>query len=94
MASKVPTMNWKHEPLAESFTAFRARMKLFLADQEIINDAKKSIKIQIALGDEGMRRILSSGLTEEEQKKYDNIWNLIESQVDSSVKIPFRVHRL
>ena len=87
-------MDWAHEPLAESYKAFKARMELFLLDHGISNLEKQAIKIRIALGDEGMRRVLASGLTDAQQKKPDKIWEFIESQVDASVKINFRVHRL
>ena len=94
MASKMPIMDWKHEPLVDSFKAFKARMELFLMDNEVTDKVKQSIKIKIALGDEGMRRILSSGLTEDEKKDPDAIWKLIENQVDVTVMISFRIHRL
>ena len=92
--ARMPEMNWKHEPLADAFKAFKARMTLFLDDNEITDDAKKSTKIKLGLGDEGMRRVLASGLTEDQQKDPKEIWNLLESQVDASVKINFHVHRL
>lgn len=94
MASKMPMMDWKHQPLSESFKAFKARMELFLLDHEVTDATKQAIKIRIAIGDEGMRRVLASGLSGDEQKVPDNIWTLLEGQVDASVKINFRVHRL
>lgn len=93
-SGKCPQMDWTYEPLVDSFKAFKARMILYLEDTDVTNKAKQATKIKIALGDEGMRRILASGLTDEEQKKPDKIWNLIEGEVDASVKINFRVHRL
>jgi len=90
----MPTMDWHHEPLSESFTAFKARINLFFEDNDITTEAKQATKIKIALGDEGMRRIISSGLTEAQQKKPQDIFDLIESQVDGSSKINFRIHRL
>ena len=41
-----------------------------------------------------MRRLLASGLSDVDLKKPDTIWNLLEEQLDASVKINFRVHRL
>ncbi|XP_014667285.1 PREDICTED: uncharacterized protein LOC106808892 [Priapulus caudatus] len=41
-----------------------------------------------------MRRVLASGLSTEDQKDPEKIWDLLESQVDATVKINFRVHRL
>lgn len=69
-------------------------MGLFFDDNNITEDVQKATKIKLALGDEGMRRILASGLTEAEQKRPAQLWTLIESEVDASVKINFRVHRL
>ena len=43
-------------------------MTLYLEDKEIDNLIKQAIKIRIAVGDEGIRRILVSGLTEELQR--------------------------
>ena len=93
MASKMPMLDWKHEPLCDAFKAFKARIELYFEDQEIPQE-KQSTKLQIAVGDEGMRRILSSGLTAEERKTAKNIFTLLESQLDATVKISFRVHRL
>ena len=87
-------MDWSHEPLSDAFRAFKARMCLFLEDQEVTEAGKQATKIKIALGDEGMRRILASGLSAQEQCIPTRIWDLIESEVDATVKINFRVHRL
>lgn len=94
LSGKCPQMDWKHEPLVDSFKAFQARMNLYLEDLGVTDETKQATKIKIALGDEGMRRILASGLTETEQKIPARVWTLIESEVDASVKINFRVHRL
>ena len=87
-------MDWKHVPLVESFRAFKARMNLYLEDINLTDEAKKATKIKIAVGDEGMRRILTSGLSEADQKQPTKLWNLFEQQVDTSLSVNFRVHRL
>ena len=89
----MPMLDWKHEPLCDAFKAFKARIELYFEDQEIPAE-KQSTKLQIAVGDEGMRRILSSGLSADERKVAKNIFTLLESQLDATVKISFRVHRL
>ena len=94
MATKMPEMNWKHDPIAESFIAFKARMQLYLEDNEIDDAGKQATKIKIAIGDEGMRRLLASGLTNEEQRDPEAIYNMLEEQLDATVKISYRVHRL
>jgi hypothetical protein len=94
MASKMPMMDWKHDPVVDSYKAFKARFNLFLEDNDVTVPKKQATKIKIAIGDEGMRRILSSGLTPDDQNKPDKIWGLLEQQLDATVKINFRVHRL
>ena len=91
-SGKMPVMDWKFELLADSFRAFRARMDQYFEDNEITDDREKATKIKPAIGDEGMRRILASGLTNEEQQQPEDLWTLIEREVDASVKINFRVH--
>ncbi len=90
----MPELNWKSENTADAFKTFKARMQLYLEDAEITEDAKKATKIKLAVGDEGMRRILASGLSAADQKKPAELWKLLESQLDAAVKINFRVHRL
>ena len=63
-------------------------------DQNVKEGHKQAIKIKIAIGDEGMRRILASGLSDDEKKDPNAVWVLIEEQVDATVKINVRVHRL
>ena len=87
-------MDWAHKPLAEAFTTFRARMDLYLEDQNVTDAGKQATKIKIALGDEGMRRILTSGLTDAQAKDPKQVYDLIESQLDPSIQVSFRVHRL
>ena len=69
-------------------------MTLYLEDKEIDDLTKQATKIKIAVGDEGIRQILVSGFTEEQQRDPRQLWNLLEEQLDASVKINYRVHRL
>ena len=94
MAMSIPTMDWSFRPLSEGLKIFKARIELYFEDQKIEEETKKATKIKIAIGDEGMRRVLNSGLSETEQKKPEFLWRLLEDEVDFSVKISFRVHRL
>ena len=93
-SSHVPYMDWKHSPLSEAFHTFRARMDLYFADIDLTDKAKQAIKIKISLGDEGMRRILASGISAADSAVPDKLYELIEGQVDASVRINYRVHRL
>ena len=69
-------------------------MTLYLKDKEINDLTKQAIKFKIAVGDEGIKRILVSGLTEEQQRDPRQLWNLLEEQLDASIKINYRVHLL
>ena len=90
----MPELNWAHEPLSEAFQSFKARMTLYLEDKEITDAAKQATKIKIAIGDEGICRVLASGLTDEDRKKPEKIWTLLEEQLDATTHINYRVHRL
>ncbi|XP_030831434.1 uncharacterized protein LOC115920236 [Strongylocentrotus purpuratus] len=92
MSTKYPEMNWEVPDLPEEFKLFKQRMELVLADQEITETKKKAIKIKIAVGNEGLRRINASGLSEADQEKPQELWKLFEKQI--KVNINFRVHRL
>ena len=70
-----PIMDWKHRPLGDSFNAFWERMSLYLDDAGIVDEEKQSRKIQIALGDEGIRRIMTSGLSADDRKDPANIFS-------------------
>ena len=41
-----------------------------------------------------MRCILTSGLSAADQKDPDKLWTLFEQQVDTSLNVNFRIHRL
>ena len=92
--SKMPYLDWQYSPLVDSYKAFKARMELYFVDNDITDAAKKAVKIKIASGDEGMRRILSSCLPQTDLCNPSELWKLFESQLDASLKINFRVHGL
>ncbi|XP_038046793.1 uncharacterized protein K02A2.6-like [Patiria miniata] len=92
MATKFPEMQWDASDLAEEFKIFRQRIELCLADQDITDQAKQAVKIKIAVGKEGLRKINASSLTEDEQRDPSKLWDLFEKQL--KVKLNFRIHRL
>ena len=61
-------MKWGHGPMADAFRAFKIKMELYLEDQNVNDRHKQATKIKIALGDEGMRRILASNLSDDDKK--------------------------
>ena len=44
-------------------------MELCLLDNDVTDSAKQATKIKIAIGNEGLRRINASRLSEDDQKK-------------------------
>ena len=82
MSAQMPTMDWTFEPLCDSFSAFQARLILFFEDQSINDKIKQSIKFRIAVGDQGIRRINSSGLSDADKKDPKKLYELLSSQLD------------
>ena len=79
---KMPYLDWQYAPLVESYKALKARMELYFIDHAIIDDNKKEVKIKIASGDEGMRRLLASGLSQK-QPQYIAIYRLLTAALFS-----------
>ena len=78
--AKFPELNWNATNMAEEFKLFRQRMELCFADHGTVDKVKQSTKIQIAVGNEGLKRINSSGLSDDDQKEPEKLWNLFEEQ--------------
>ena len=51
----IPQMNWMESDLAEQLTLFKQTMNLYLADDEIADDEKISLKIQRGVGIEELK---------------------------------------
>ena len=85
-------MNWNEADQAGEFKLFKQKMELFFDDREVTDDAKKATKMKIALGSEGLRRINASGLTDDEKKQPQKIWDMFEAQL--KVRVNFRIHRM
>ena len=94
MSTKAPEMRWGGPSDAASLRTFRERMELFLEDNDVRDKPKQATKIRIALGDEGTRMLQSSGLTGDDKKDPDKIWDYLEGQLDSDKHVSYRVHRL
>lgn len=90
--AKYPEMNWGANDLAEEFVLFRQRMTLCLLANEVTDPHKIAVKLKIALGNEGLKPLNTSRLTDEDQLDPKNIWALFDDQL--KVKVNFRVHRL
>lgn len=85
-------MNWSGTDLSEAISLFRQKMCLYIEDEEIVDEAKRARKICRGIGDEGLKRLNASGLSEEKKKKPVELWNFFEGQLKMDVN--FRIHRL
>ena len=64
--AQMPYLDWQCTPLVGSYKVFKTRMELYYIDHSIIDDNNKNGNNLIASGDEGMRRLLASGLAQEQ----------------------------
>ena len=94
MASKMLMLHWKHEPLSESFKGFKTRLNLYFTHQEISNDTRQTMKLQMTVGDEAMWHIQSSSVSEDDKNDTKIISELFEGQLNGSVDISSWVHCL
>ena len=92
MASPMPTMDWSDPDLSEAFSLFKHKMSLYLEEEEITDAAKQARTICLGVGDEGLKRLNDSGLSDAEKKRPDKLWEFYESQLELDMN--FRIHRL
>ena len=85
-------MNWTHD-VADNFRLYKYKLELYFEDEVIKDAAKQSRKILRTIGDEGLKKLYGSALTDEDKKKPEKLFNFFETQFPST-KVNFRVHRL
>jgi hypothetical protein len=90
--TKSPEMNWAASDLPDEYELFKQCIELWLLDMKITDKATQAVKIRLAVGREGLRRLNKSTLSADDQKDPEKLWNLFDSQIN--VKVNFRVHRL
>ena len=91
-ASIYPNMDWSSTDLCEALTLFKQKMQLYIEDEEIKDPAAQARKICRGLGDEGLKRLNASGLSDAQKKVPNDIWTFLENQL--KVNVNFRIHRL
>ena len=87
-----PTMDWNSSDLCDSLALFKQKMQLYIEDVEIEDEAAQARKILRGLGDQGLKRLNASGLTDQQKKVPQNLWAYFENQL--TLNINFRIHRL
>ena len=67
-------------------------MSYYCEDEDITDPGKIALKILRGIGNEGLKRLNASGMSDADKKRPDKIWELFESQLMTNLN--FRVHRL
>ena len=89
---QIPTMDWSSSDTAEALGLFKQNMTLFLDDENITDDVAKAWNICQGIGDEGLKRLNASNLTEAQKEDPRDLWTLFENYL--KVNVNFRLHRL
>ena len=92
MASHIPVMDWSCPDLGDAIGLFKQKLTLYMEDENIVTATAQARKICRGIGDEDLRRLNASGLTEGEKKNPVQLWDFFNKQLKVSVN--FRIHRL
>ena len=87
-----PEMNWASENHEEALHLFKQTMSYYCEDEDITDPGKIALKILRWIGNEGLKRLNASRMSDADKKRPDKIWELLESQLKTNLN--FRVHRL
>ena len=90
--SRIPEMNWASENHEEALQLFKQTMIYYCEDEDITDPGKIALKILRGIGNEGLKRLNASGMSDADKKRPDKIRELFESQLKTN--LDFRVHRL
>ena len=85
-------MNWQGPDVYENFKLFKQKMNIFFTLEKITDNAIKANHILAGIQDEGLRRFNSWGLTAEEQKNPETLYDKFDASLRSDIN--FRVNRL
>jgi hypothetical protein len=89
-AARIPQMNWSTDNNEQALQLFKYNISVYCEDEDITEGKKVALKILRGIGDEGLRRLHASGLSEDDKRKPAKIWEFFEGQLQTSVN--FRVH--
>ena len=81
MASHIPVTDWSCPDLGDAIGLFKQKMTLFLEDENILTAVAQARKICRGIGDEGLRRLNASGLTDDQKKNpVQNLYRLLQAR--------------
>ena len=79
--------------MVKSLQLFESHMNVYLLDLNIQQKKKQVLKILRGVGDEGMRKINNSSLSETDKQDPDKIWKLFKEQLKIN-NLNYRVYGL
>jgi len=74
MAHHIPIMDWSSQDIGQALCLYKQKMELYLEDENIVDAAEKARKIMRGIGDEGLKRLNASGLTDDQKKIPTELW--------------------
>ena len=81
--TSIPVMNWSGEDIAENLRLYKDKMNLYFLDENITDNTKKARKILRSIGDDVLRKLYGSSLTEDDKKDpaklYKFFWRAVTS---------------
>lgn len=86
-------MSWSGDQVSENFKLYERKMKLYFDDEGITDKEKQARKVLRSIGDEGLRLLDGSDLSEDDQKDPDKLLKFFKEQLPKN-EVNFRIHRL
>ena len=62
-------------------------MSYYCEDEDIADPGKVALKIPRGVGNEGLKRLNASGMSDADRKRPDKIWELFESQLKMNLNL-------
>ena len=91
MSSRFPIMDWSCDDLGDAVSLFKQKVILYFEDENIESDDAQARKICRGIGDEGLRRLNVSGLTDAQKREPDELWQFFENQLKTNIN--FRINK-
>ena len=64
---------------------FKQTMSYYCEDEVFTDSGKIALKILRGIGNEGLKRLNASGMSDADKKRPDKIWELFESQLKTNL---------
>ena len=77
----IPLMSWSGDQVSENFKLYERKMKLYFDDEGITDKEKQARKVLRSIGDEGLRLLDGSDLSEDDQKDPDKLLKFFKEQL-------------